>query len=101
MSMSRKLFLSGCLILLTAFLAMAEDAGQDKQKKSSAAKELSGMSIVGNDEAPKSLYIVPWKSSELGVETSLNLLLNAGDAPLDREVFQRELAYYQVSTAEK
>jgi len=99
--MSRKLFLSGCLILLTAFLAMAEDAGQDKQKKSSAAKELSGMSIVGNDEAPKSLYIVPWKSSELGVETSLNLLLNAGDAPLDREVFQRELAYYQVSTAEK
>ena len=29
-------------------------------------KELSGMSIVGNDDAPKSLVIVPWKSSGLG-----------------------------------
>lgn len=97
--MYRKLFLSVCLVLLTAVLAMAEDAGQDKQKKSSAAKELAGMSIVGNDEAPKSLYIVPWKSSELGVETSLQMLANSGDTPLDREVFQRHLAYYQISIA--
>lgn len=63
-----------------------------------ATKELSGMSIVGNDEAPKSLYIVPWKSSELGQETSMNMMLNERDAPVDRDVFMRQLEYYEVST---
>lgn len=62
------------------------------------AKELSGMSIVGNDEAPKSLYIVPWKSSELGVETSMNMMLNEADVPVDKEVFKREVNFYNIST---
>jgi len=35
-------------------------------------KSISGMSIVGNNETPKSLYIVPWKSSEIGMETDLS-----------------------------
>ena len=65
-----------------------------------ATKELSGMSIVGNDEAPKSLYIVPWKSSELGQETSMNMMLNERDVPVDREVFMRQLEFYEVSTAQ-
>jgi len=72
---------------------------QDSEKgEGSEAKELSGMSIVGNDEAPKSLYIVPWKGSELGVETSLDMMLNEGDGPVDRDVFKRQLEFYQVST---
>jgi hypothetical protein len=82
---------------LTAVTAVAQDA---KTKKEQDAKEMSGMSIVGNDEAPKSLYIVPWKSSEIGVETSLNTLLNEGDVPVDRDVFKRQLDFYIVSTAE-
>jgi hypothetical protein len=63
-------------------------------------KELSGMSIVGNDEAPKSLYIVPWKSSELGQETGMNMMLDERDVPVDREVFMRQLEFYQVSTTQ-
>jgi hypothetical protein len=63
-----------------------------------SAKQLSGMSIVGNDEAPKSLYIVPWKSSEIGVEASMNMLLNENAAPVDREVFMRQLDFYEIST---
>jgi len=66
-------------------------------EEQSAAKELSGMSIVGNDEAPKSLYIVPWKSSEIGAETSLDSMLNEEDVPVDRDVFKRQLRFYQVS----
>ncbi len=62
------------------------------------AKKLSGMSIVGNDDAPKSLYIVPWKGSEIGAETSLDTMLNEGEVPVDREVFRRQLEYYKVST---
>ena len=65
------------------------------------AKELTGMSIVGNDEAPKSLYIVPWKSSEIGVETSLDMRLDKDAVPLDRDVFKRQLDFYQVRNANR
>ena len=79
-------------------MAMAQDKDKvDEKTKGKDAKELSGMSIVGNDEAPKSLYIVPWKSSEIGVETSLNMMLNDGDGPVDRDVFMRQLEFYNVS----
>jgi hypothetical protein len=63
-----------------------------------APKELSGISIIGNKEAPKSLYIVPWKNSEVGIETSLNSgLLDEKFRQVDREVFGRELDYYELS----
>jgi hypothetical protein len=94
--MFRKIALFFCLALFPAFLALAQDHGSAPDP--AAAKELSGMSIVGNDEAPKSLYIVPWKSSELGVETSLNMTLNEDDVPVDRDVFMRQLVFYEVST---
>ena len=94
--MVRNFTLCICLGLCMAVTAMAQDAKKDKKQD---AKEMSGMSIVGNDEAPKSLYIVPWKSSEIGVETSLNSLLNEGDVPVDKDVFKRQLEYYVVSTA--
>ena len=91
--MIRVLFLCTVLILLQAAAIHAGDKGEK-------AKELSGMSIVGNDEAPKSLYIVPWKSSEIGVESSLDMLLDEGDVPVDREVFKRQLEFYEVSRSE-
>ena len=50
------------LILLPA-AALGKDP---PEARADNEKVMSGMSIVGNDEAPKSLVIVPWKSSELG-----------------------------------
>lgn len=94
--MVRILLFCLCLVLLPAMSIMAQEKNKDKGSK---PKELSGMSIVGNDEAPKSLYIVPWKSSEIGVESSLNMMLNEGDVPVDRDVFMRQLEFYEVSTA--
>jgi len=93
--MVRALVLCVCVLLFSAVMATAEDVSVDEH---SEAKELSGMSIVGNDEAPKSLYIVPWKSSEIGAGTSLDTMLNEGDVPVDRDVFKRQLEYYKVST---
>ena len=93
--MYRALILCMCLVLVPAVVAAAGDVDSDQQ---SEAKELSGMSIVGNDDAPKSLYIVPWKSSEVGVETSLATMLNEGDVPVDRDVFRRQLGFYKAST---
>jgi hypothetical protein len=93
--MYRKELLWLSLLLALAGTAMAEDKGP--AAKEPAAKELSGMSIVGNDEAPKALYIVPWKSSEMGVETSMNMMLNESAVPVDRDVFMRQLDFYEVS----
>ncbi len=78
--------------------AVKESAAKEPAAKESAAKELSGMSVIGNDEAPKALYIVPWKSSEMGIETSMNMMLNENATPVDRDVFMRQLDFYEVST---
>ena len=94
--MYRKFVLCLCVVLFSAVVATAQDANTDEE---SEAKELSGMSIVGNDEAPKSLYIVPWKSSEIGAETSLDMMLNESAVPVDRDVFIRQLEFHQVSNA--
>lgn len=82
------------LLLLPVLLNAAEptDGGP--------AKELSGMSLIGNNETPKSLYIVPWKSSEIASETKLTSnLLNEEMTPVDKGVFMREVDFYQISTA--
>ena len=96
-----KHFLILIFLMMTVSQAGAEQGPTTTDEKSgnkAETKELSGISIVGNDEAPKSLYIVPWKSSELGQETSMNMMLNERDAPVDRDVFMRQLEYYEVST---
>jgi len=66
----------------------------------SSPKTLSGMSILGNEEAPKSLVIVPWKSSELGDDISLTETLDDRAQPVDKEVFLRELSYYEIRSGE-
>ncbi len=104
--MYRSLVFSLCLLLASLGTATAKDNGPAAKKSEAreatvnepAAKELSGMSIVGNDEAPKALYIVPWKSSEIGVETSLSMMLNESDMPVDRDVFMRQLDFFEIST---
>jgi len=95
----RILILCLSIVLFSAVISAADDMKTVNKDDQSEAKELSGMSIVGNDEAPKSLYIVPWKSSEIGVETSLDTMLNEDDVPVDLDVFRRHLEFYQLSTA--
>jgi len=96
--MFRKLILCLYIVLFSTAMVLAQDVKDVNNDKQSQAKQLSGMSIVGNDEAPKSLYIVPWKSSELGGETHLDMMLNEDDVPVDRDVFKRQLEFYKVST---
>ena len=63
-------------------------------------KTMSGMSILGNEEAPKSLVIIPWKSSELGDDISLTDTLDDRAKPVDKEVFLRELRFYEIRSGE-
>ena len=95
--MNRLLALFLCMLLSLAAVALA---GEVKEEEGSDAREMSGMSIVGNDEAPKSLYIVPWKSSDVGVQTRLDPMLSEDDVPVDREVFKRRIEFYQISTSQ-
>jgi hypothetical protein len=94
--MRRILSFSLFLTLVAGMPALAEEQAVPQAQP----KELSGMSIVGNDEAPKSLYIVPWKSSELGVKTSLQMLFDEQLVPVDRDVFMRQLAFFAASRAQ-
>jgi hypothetical protein len=62
---------------------------------------LSGISILGNQEAPKALVIVPWKSSEIGDPLGLDENLDGARRPVDKEVFMRELDYYDIKSGSK
>ena len=83
------------LLLLSASMAFAETPPESESEKE---KLVSGMSIVGNDEAPKSLVIVPWKSSDLGDTPGISKVMDDGRRPVDREVFMRALDYYEIRT---
>jgi hypothetical protein len=52
--------------------------------------------VTGNRELPKVLYIVPWKKAELGELPAqpFNTLLDEVLAPVDRDVFKREVKYF-------
>ncbi len=65
-------------------------------KKEEDAKLLSGMSVLGNQEAPKALVIVPWKTSELGRSLGITPMLDDSRQPVDKEVFMRALSYYEI-----
>ena len=83
-----------CLPLLLASVAARAEEPAPK-----GDKVLPGMSVVGNDDAPKALVIVPWKSSELGSALDVSRGLDDGRQPVDRDVFMRELDYYGIRAA--
>ena len=80
--------------------ASEETPKEPKGDGISSPKTMSGMSILGNEETPKSLVIVPWKSSEMGDAISLSDTLDDRATPVDKEVFLRELRYYEIRSAE-
>lgn len=57
--------------------------------------------VTGNQELPKVMYIVPWKKSDIGdiAGRPMNSLLDEVLAPVDRDVFRREVRYYDAVKA--
>lgn len=89
--------------LLAICFALAAPAAIAADEKAAPAgdKQVAGMSILGNDEAPKSLVIVPWKSSDLGNALAVAKGLDAGREPVDRRVFVRSVDYYEIRAGVK
>ena len=76
------------IALLLAGLCAAAAQAQDRV-------DLDRTQIIGNRELPKVLYIVPWKKplpSELSGRPPASVLDEAL-APVDRDVFRRQVSY--------
>ena len=99
--MSAKAIAAIGLLLCVGVAAAQVKPRQDKAVKKpdeGEAKEVSGMSVVGNSETPKSLTIIPWKSSEIGRDTDFrSSLLSQEIAPIDKPSFLRGLDFYKLS----
>jgi len=64
--------------------------------------ELESSAVTGNRELPKVLYIVPWKKADMGdlIGRPANSLIDEVLAPVDRDVFKRQLEYYSTLNGE-
>ena len=64
--------------------------------------ELGTATVTGDREQPKVMYIVPWKRSDIGDLTGkpMNSLVDEILAPVDRDVFKREVLYYHAVQAD-
>jgi hypothetical protein len=65
--------------------------------------ELNTATVTGDREQPKVMYIVPWKSSDIGDLSGkpMNSLLDEALAPVDRDEFKREVVYFEVVKADR
>lgn len=64
--------------------------------------ELGTATVTGDREQPKVMYIVPWKKSDIGdlAGKPMNSLVDEILAPVDRDVFKREVVYYKAVQAD-
>lgn len=73
------------------------------QKSSAKADrlDLGTATVTGDREQPKVMYIVPWKRSDIGdlAGKPMNSLVDEVLAPVDRDVFKREVIYYHAVQA--
>ena len=61
-------------------------------------KQMKGISIQGDKEAPKSLYIVPWHKAEHKQNTSLSTsLVDKKMQAVDQDSFTQQLRLYELS----
>jgi hypothetical protein len=86
------------IIAMMVLALLATPVVMAKKKKNNDVVHLGGMSVIGNRELPKSLYIVPWKESQLDKENDLSRgLLDERLNAVDPKEFRRELNYYEQS----
>jgi hypothetical protein len=83
------LFLSAALLLGTPALA--------EEPASTRGGALS-TNIIGSQEAPTVMNVVPWKSKDVQLEARdpTSSLLNRVLEPLDQDVLMREVEYYRI-----
>ena len=80
-----KVCILGFLLSVTMTSAMAE-----------SRIELDETKVQGANELPKVLYIVPWKKTEMDTKpVKLNTMVDEVMSPVDKDVLQRQVQFYQ------
>jgi hypothetical protein len=84
--------------------AAARPPGVAGQKGPGASDrlQLGTATVTGDREQPKVMYVVPWKRSDIGdlAGKPMNSLVDEILAPVDRDVFKREVGYYKAVQAD-
>ena len=77
------------LLALTTLCVAGSVFAQDRA-------DIDRTQIIGNRELPKVLYIVPWKKPLPGALAGrpLQSVLDEALAPVDRDVFRRQVSYH-------
>lgn len=69
----------------------------DNGDQAGGIKELQGISIKADKEAPKSLYIVPWHDAEHKQNTSLSSgLVDDSLQAIDQKALRQQLQLYEL-----
>ena len=74
-----------------------DEGSAESSRQEISTFELENIQIIGNNEAPKTVTVVPWKRAELSetVGKPSNSVLNEILRPLERNLFIRQLRYYR------
>ena len=89
-----------CMKSIIALIALAAASGAiaADNNQPDDIKQMKGISIQGDKEAPKSLYIVPWHDAEHKQNTSLSSdLIDSELRAIDRDSLMRQLRLYELS----
>jgi len=93
MKRRNSLFLFTLAALMIAGTATAADDGQGE-----GFKQMKGISIRGDKEAPRSLVIVPWHDAEHKQNTSLSSsLVDDSLQAIDQNELERQLRLHELS----
>lgn len=84
------------IALITLLLSTSAWAEESRHQGSNL-----GTDVIGTQEAPTVLNVVPWKDREVKLERrdATSSLLDRVLEPLDQEVLMREVQYYQLLNA--
>ena len=80
----------------------ARASGSEKPGPKVDRLNLGVATVTGDREQPKVMYVVPWKKSDIGdlAGKPMNSLVDEILAPVDRDVFKREVVYYHAVQAD-
>lgn len=92
-----------CALVLIVSAPDSFAADASKQTAPAKGKKELTTNVVGSQEAPTVLNVVPWKEREVRYErkSALNTILEQSLQPLDRDVVMREIQYHDSLQAQR
>lgn len=89
----RLFFMAGTLAASVTFAAEESSPAKGSEKRDQSSLVTN---VVGSQEAPTVLNVVPWKDREVKYErkSPISAILDQTLQPLDRDVLTREIQYH-------